>query len=47
MDIYTRILEARESLKTIRPTKPVGTLLKELIDMNGMYIPIPMKFVIQ
>ena len=33
MDIYTRILEARASLKTIdRPTKPVGTLLKELID---------------
>lgn len=39
MDIYARILEARESLKTInRPTKPVGTLLKELIDMKGMDI---------
>lgn len=39
MDIYARILEARESLKTInRPTKPVGTLLKELIDKKGMDI---------
>ena len=37
MDIYARILEERESLKTIdHPTKPVGTLLKELIDMKGM-----------
>ena len=38
MDIYARILEERESLKTIdRPTKPIGTLLKEydrLIDQN-------------
>ena len=39
MDIYARILEARESLKTIDlPTKPVGTLLKELIDKKGMNI---------
>lgn len=39
MDIYTRILEARESLKTIDlPTKPVGTLLKEWIDNKGMSI---------
>lgn len=39
MDIYTRILEARESLKTInRPTKPVGTLLKELIDKKSTNI---------
>lgn len=39
MDIYTRILEARASLKTIdHPTKPVGTLLKELIDEKGMGI---------
>lgn len=39
MDIYTRILEARASLKTIdRPTKPVGVLLKELIDKKGMNI---------
>ena len=39
MDIYARILEARESLKTIDlPTKPVGTLLKELIDKKGMTI---------
>ena len=37
MDIYARILEERDSLKTInRPTKPIGTLLKELIDMKGM-----------
>ena len=37
MDIYARILEEREFLKTIdRPTKPIGTLLKELIDMKGM-----------
>lgn len=39
MDIYAHILEVRESLKTInRPSKPVGTLLKELIDMQGMNI---------
>lgn len=39
MDIYARILEARESLKTIDlPTKPVGVLLKELIDKKGMNI---------
>lgn len=39
MDIYARILEARVSLKTIdRQTKPVGTLLKELIDEKGMDI---------
>lgn len=39
MDIYAHILEVRESLKTInRPTKPVGTLLKELIDMQGINI---------
>lgn len=38
MDIYARILEARESLKTIRPTKPVGTLLKEWTDKKGMNI---------
>lgn len=39
MDIYARILEARESLKSIDlPTKPVGTLLKEWIDKKGMTI---------
>lgn len=39
MDIYARILEVRESLKTIDlPTKPVGTLLKEWIDNKGMSI---------
>ena len=39
MDIYARILEARESLKTIDlSTKPVGVLLKELIDKKGMNI---------
>lgn len=39
MDIYTRILEARESLKTMDlSTKPVGVLLKELIDKKGMSI---------
>ena len=39
MNLYARILEARESLKTIdHPTKPVGTILKELIDMKGMDI---------
>lgn len=39
MDIYAHILEVRESLKTInRLSKPVGTLLKELIDMQGMNI---------
>ena len=39
MDIYARILEARESLKTMDlPTKPVGVLLKELIDKKGMNI---------
>lgn len=39
MDIYARILEARESLKTMNlPTKPVGVLLKELIDKKGMNI---------
>lgn len=37
MDIYARILEARESLSKIDlPTKPVGTLLKELINEKGM-----------
>ena len=37
MDIYGRILKTRGSLTTIdRPTKPIGTLLKELIDMKGM-----------
>ena len=39
MDIYARILEARESLKSMDlSTKPVGTLLKELIDKKGMNI---------
>ena len=39
MDIYARILEVRESLKTMNlPTKPVGVLLKELIDKKGMNI---------
>lgn len=39
MDIYTRILEARESLKTMDlSTKSVGVLLKELIDKKGMSI---------
>jgi transcriptional regulator with XRE-family HTH domain len=39
MDIYARILEARESLKTMNlPTKPVGVLLKEWIDKKGMNI---------
>ena len=39
MDIYARILEARESLKSMDlSTKPVGTLLKELIDKKGMTI---------
>ena len=37
MDIYARILKTRGSLTTIDlPTKPIGTLLKELIDMKGM-----------
>lgn len=37
MYIYARILEARLSLSKIDlPTKPVGTLLKELIDKKGM-----------
>ena len=37
MDIYGRILKTRGSLTTIDlPTKPIGTLLKELIDMKGM-----------
>lgn len=37
MDIYGRILKTRGSLTTIdRPTKPIGILLKELIDMKGM-----------
>ena len=37
MDIYGRILKTRGSLTTIdRPTKPIGSLLKELIDMKGM-----------
>ena len=39
MYIYARILEARVSLSKIDlPTKPVGTLLKELIDEKGMNI---------
>lgn len=39
MDIYARILEARESLKSMDlSTKPVGILLKELIDKKGMNI---------